>query len=1111
MLFCLQTRRSTQLICRKTTFLVLNCPLILRIWLCTSMAVVMAQLRGSPPWPNENPCHFHNSCSQLRELFNEGSGKRNSLHGFKHQRLQGMLSLFCTVNCNNTTLVKTWKKPRHDYKGTLTPDINSTAIYKTSRRECKENPSLEAEGISEVAEHSSIGIDSSSYVYLLQEITKKRALTEGKQVHAHVLKSGHTCDGWVGNKLVVMYIKCGSLEDARRVFDKMSQRNASLWSILIGAYARCRLWEDVFKLLNWMQGLGLRADNIIVPSVLKACAGLTALEKGKEVHGYIIRNEFELDIVVENALVDMYAKCGFVEYARQVFDKMSQKDVVSWTAIIGGYAQIGVSEEALRLHGEMELSGVNSDVITWNAMMAGFAQNGKGDEALKLLNRMQLSGLKPDVNSWNAIVTGCTQNGYAEEALEAFYQMLLAGVKPNSVTISGVVSACADLGTPWQGIQIHGYVIKSGFQSNVFAGSALIDMYSKCLNIDYARKVFDQVPEKNAVLWNTMISGYAYNGHTDQALELFHEMNLTGMTPDAITWNAIITSHAKKGQGYKALELLFEMHLADLKPNAISWNSLIAGSVQSGNDEEALKLFHQMQLGSVTLDLGSWNGVITRCSQDGHNEETVKQFRQMKMAPIKPNPVTIASILSVCARLMALQHGKEVHCYILRNGFESNVFVGSSLVDMYAKCKSVEAARKIFDMLPQRNVVSWNVMIAAYAQRRHTDDALKLFHQMEDASLKPDLATITPVLPVFSNLMLLQEGKQVHSYLIRHAMDSDVFVRSALIDMYAKCGRIEDSRRVFDQTYERDVAVWNAMIAGYATHGLSEDGLTIFHQMQWSGVKPDHITFTTVLSACSRSGMVSEGCQYFNSMPKDYGIKPSIEHYTCIANLLGFAGNLDDAHKLISNMPFEPDACIWGVLLHACRLHSNVELGEYAAKQLFELEPENVGNYVLLSNIYAAVGRWGDVGKIRDMIKDRAVKIRSECSWIKVNKSVHAFLVGDNSHPELEKISAKFDDLAMQMEEEGFVPEIHLKFSQNNFDGEDYIFCGHTEKLAVVFGLLNTPSQTPIRVIKNLRMCVDCHTTAKIISRITEKEIHVRDTCRFHYFKDGACSCRDSW
>eukprot|EP01018_Ginkgo_biloba_P026787 Gb_37517 [translate_table: standard] len=775
--------------------------------------------------------------------------------------------------------------------------------------------------------------DTQDHATLLQACT---SIKELKQVHAHMLRSGIVRNIFLETKLVSLYCNCGSIENARLVFDKMSKRNAFLWNVVIRGYAKNGLSEEALKLYYRMQQEGVQPDKFTFPSLLKACASLSAIEKGKEIHDDIIRIGVDSDVFVRNALIAMYGKCGRVDIARQLFDEMSEINVVSW-----------------------------------NTMIAGYVQNRHANDALTLFNEMQLADIQPDL-----------------------------------VTITSVLSACAHLADLQQGKWIHDFLMRSGFDSNVFVTTALIDMYTKCGNMEIARQLFDKMPKRNVVSWNAMIAGYAQNGHANEAWKLFHQMQLAEEIPDS---------------------------------------------------------------------------------------------------------VTMVSVLQACAHLGVLEQGKRVHDYVIRRGFQSDVYVGNSLVAMYAKCGSINIARQLFDNMSKRNVVSWNAMIFGYAENGHAHEALRLFYQMQMADVTPDLATILSVLSGCSHLAALRQGERIHGFIIRSGFESDTFVGNSLIDMYGKCGSIEIARQFFDKMAERDVVSWNAMIAGYGMHGCGENVLTLFFQMKQTGIKPDDITFISVLSACSHAGLVNEGCQYFYYMNQHYCITPSVEHYACMVDLLGRAGRLDEAQDFIEKMPLEPSASVWGALLSACRIYCNMELGERVAERLFELEPENPGYYVLLSNIYATAGRWNDVANVRTMMKDKGVKKQPGCSMIEVNNRVHAFLVGDKSHPQSEKIYGMLETLSGQMEQAGYLPNTDFVLHDVEDEMKEHVLYSHSEKLAIAFGLISTSPGTPIRITKNLRVCADCHSAIKFISKIVKREIIVRDVNRFHHFNGGLCSCGDYW
>jgi pentatricopeptide repeat protein len=502
--------------------------------------------------------------------------------------------------------------------------------------------------------------------------------------------------------------------------------------------------------------------------------------------------------------------------------------------------------------------------------------------------------------------------------------------------------------------------------------------------------------------------------------------------------------------------------------NAVSCNAMMAGFAQNGFVEEALKLFQEMPHRNVI----SWNSMITGYALSGQVDEALKLFQEMP---------------------------------------ERDVISSNAMIAGYSQNGHVDEAVKLFHTMPERDVVSWTAMIAGYAQNGHFEEALEFFGQLLRTCLKPSSDTFACILPACANLTALEHGRKLHENIIRIGFQYDVFVGNALIDMYAKCGIVESACKVFDKISNRSVVSWTAMIGGYALNGLGIEALQVFKQMQLSGTNPDAVTFVGVLSACCHAGLVDDGCQYFDYMTRNYNITPTMEHYCCMVDLLGRAGNLEEAWDFINRMPIKPGPSVWGSLLAACRIHTNIELGKYAAESLFELEPENGAPYVLLSNIYAAAGRWDDIEKVRRLMKDKRIKKEPGHSWIEVNKQVYGFLVEDRSHPLMQKIYDNLEKLSGQMKEAGYAPDTRFALHDVEDEQKEQSLCHHSEKLAIAFGLMNTFPGTPIRVVKNLRVCGDCHSATKFISKIVQREIVVRDASRYHHFKDGQCSCGDYW
>eukprot|EP01018_Ginkgo_biloba_P027263 Gb_11025 [translate_table: standard] len=930
-------------------------------------------------------------------------------------------------------LIEKRNKKQEDKKGVFCSSNEVVgAVYKEGK--------LEEMGIFHLTDQRGFSADSNMYDRLLQGCIDLKSLAEGKIVHFHMLKSGFDRDIYLENRLISMYAKCGSIKDARQVFDKMTDRNVVSWNVIIGGYTENGFGMEALSMFGEMLVGGIKPNRFTFISVLRACASLREIEQGKQVHTRILKARCEMHVSVANGLLTMYANCGRIDDANTVF----------------------ITTER--------------NLVSWNRMITGYVQNGLGMDAFKLFGEMQQAGVKPDL-----------------------------------YTFASALSSCASVESLEEGEQVHSHIIKTGFGFNVAVENALITMYAKCRNLENARKVFDRMPKRDVVSWNAMIAGYAQNGHGEDVLKLICRMQLAGLKLkfmlNEFTFASVLSACASLTVGERGKEVHAHVIKTGFVSNVFVGSALVDMYSKCGSIEDACMMFNEMP----EHNLVSWNAMIGGYAQNGCAEESLTCFRQMEQEVMKPNQFTFASVLRACASLTALEHGKQVHAHIIKTGFEFDVFVGTALVDVYAKCESIEAAIKVFGTMPVRNLVTWNTMIAGYVQNGHDEEALILFCQMQQACIIPDQFNLASILGACAGLAVFGYGSQIHAHIVKNGFESDGWVGSALVDMYDECGSMVDAFKVFNETLERDIVSWTAMIAACARHGHGKEALQFFEQMKLAGMKPDHITFVGVLCACSHLGLLNKGRQYFQSMSQDYGITPRMEHYACMVDLLGHAGCLVEAEEFIKEMPFEAGAMVWRALLGASRVHGNVDLVKHGAENILEMEPEDFSTYVLLSNIYTADGRWKDVARVRELIKERGVKKESGCSWIEVKGRVHMFVARDISHPQTDKIYARLKGLTRQMEEEGYVPNTHFLLHDVEDEQNEEHLCYHSEKLAIAFGLISIPPGAPIRIVKNLRVCSDCHTTTKFISKLVGREIILKNLNCFHHFKDGKCSCQDYW
>ncbi|MCL7030234.1 hypothetical protein MKW94_013097 [Papaver nudicaule] len=520
------------------------------------------------------------------------------------------------------------------------------------------------------------------------------------------------------------------------------------------------------------------------------------------------------------------------------------------------------------------------------------------------------------------------------------------------------------------------------------------------------------------------------------------------------------------------------------------------------------KVFSQLQHPSIF----SWNTMIRGYAESQNPTPAVRIYKQMHVSPyVYPDSHTYPFLIKAIAKMMDVKEGEMIHSVTVRNGFDSCVFVQNTLVHMYAACGFVGSAHKLFVLMSERNLVTWNSVINGFATNGRPSEALSLIREMGVEGVVPDGYTMVSLLTACAELGALYLGRRVHVYMVKTGLHSNLHAGNSLIDLYAKCGSIWEAHAVFDEMERRNVVSWTSLIVGLAVNGFGEDALELFGKMERERLTPSEITFVGVLYACSHCGMVDEGFEYFRRMKEEYGIPPKIEHYGCLVDLLGRAGQVQKAHAFIQSMPVEPNAVIWRTLLGACMIHKNLALGEVARAELFRLEPKHCGDYVMISNLYASEGRWSDVHKVRTTMLSKGVRKAPGHSLVELRNRVHEFFMGDKSHPQTEEIYEKLEEMMMKLRLEGYSPRTSNVHADIEEEEKEKNLSYHSEKVSIAFALLNTSPGTPIRVVKNLRVCGDCHLAIKLISKVYGREIIVRDRSRFHHFRDGLCSCKDYW
>ncbi|XP_050901558.1 pentatricopeptide repeat-containing protein At2g33760 [Lathyrus oleraceus] len=536
---------------------------------------------------------------------------------------------------------------------------------------------------------------------------------------------------------------------------------------------------------------------------------------------------------------------------------------------------------------------------------------------------------------------------------------------------------------------------------------------------------------------------------------------------------------------------------------------LLTFSCAAGSIAYTRRLF----LSVTNPDSFLFNSLIKASSQHGFSLDTVFFYRRMLFSPHKPSSYTFTSVFKACAHLSALKLGTLLHSHVFVSGYASNPFVQAAIVAFYAKSSALPLARQVFDKMPQRSVVAWNTMISGYEQNGLANEAMTLFHKMNELGVRPDSATFVSVSSACSQIGSLELGCWVHDSIISNGIRVNVILGTSLINMFSRCGDVSRARDVFDSMSEGNVIAWTTMISGYGMHGYGVEATELFYKMKKaSRLVPNTVTFVAVLSACAHAGLVREGREIFASMREEHGVIPGVEHHVCMVDMLGKAGLLTEAYDFIKELrPEELVPAVWTAMLGACKMHKNFDLGVEAAQHLISLEPENPSHYVLLSNMYAFAGRMDRVESVRNVMIQRGIKKQVGFSSIDVNNIPYLFSMGDKSHPETKEIYQYLDKLMWRCKEAGYASLPESAMHELEEEEREYALRHHSEKLAVAFGLMKTSHGTTLRIVKNLRICEDCHSAIKFISVVTNRDIIIRDKLRFHHFREGSCSCLDYW
>lgn len=763
-----------------------------------------------------------------------------------------------------------------------------------------------------------------------------------------------------------------------------------------------------------------------IANLLESCIKNKSHKVGKALHARILRTGFASQTFLSNRLIDFYSKCNNPEYGIRVFDVMPEKDIFSWNSVLSTLCAVDRLCDACTLFDEMP----ERNVVSWNNMISAFARNGDHSKALEMYVLMVSEGLVPTHFTLASILSACgvlleleygrlchglaikvgaNRNMYVgnallsmyakcrciEDAIHVFEELsapnevsftaLMGGLKETrrveealrvfkfmheTKTCIDAVSLSSILGVSTRqevdGLQrnmhgklVHGLSIKLGLQNDFHLVNSLLDVYAKNGDMDSAEIIFRNMSKQSVVSCNIMIAGYGEVYKSEKAIELMERMVISGCQPDEVTFI-----------------------------------NMIAACVKSGDVKVGRHVFDKL----VCPSLSSWNAMLSGYAQAEKHVEAIVLFREMQFRNLKPDSTTIAVVLASCAELLLLECGKQIHAVTLKATLNSDVYVGSGLITLYSRTGKMDIAKSIFHGLPAVDIVCWNSIIAGFSINSLEKEAFDFFNIMR-RYMCPTQFSYATVLNCCAKQSFSSQGRQVHAQILKDGCINDVFAGSALIDMYCKCGNVEEAREIFDAMPMKNSVIWNEMIHGYAQNGIGDEAVHLYDCMLRDGGKPDNITFVAILTACSHSGLVDEGIRIFESMQIEHKMEPLLDHYTCIIDALGRAGRLHEAESFIRRMPCKDDPVIWEVLLSSSRFYSDILVAKRAAEELISLNPRSSTPYVLLANVFSSMGRWEEVRAVRELMSDNNVVKDAGFSWTECKNENEILEVADSFSP----------------------------------------------------------------------------------------------------------------
>ncbi|KAH7434163.1 hypothetical protein KP509_06G003600 [Ceratopteris richardii] len=833
----------------------------------------------------------------------------------------------------------------------------------------------------EEMEEDGVFPDPVAFMYALKACSGAGNIERGQQIHMDVIEDGLERNYLVATSLVDMYSKFGLFAEAHDVLYDFPVRDIVAWNALIVGYVEHGLTTEAFSCVNAMQQEGLPLNPFTLVSCLKISGTVNDIDNGLRLHDQVIKHGMENNAFIENSLIYMYAKCGMLSEGQKEFDNLTVRETIPYNNMIAGFSDHGFGEEALLCWEQMQKEGVHANAITFlyvlkacsilenvtrgqeshmHIVKMGFEEetimgNVLVDMYFKCATLLEAFDVFENLNSrdtasWNAVIIGCVEYGLAHEALEYFKKMQEDNICLDEVTYVGVLKAVTSLEVVSDGMELHAHIVKDDMEMNLIIGNTLIDMYGKMGMLEEAHDVFDMLLDPDVISWSALISGYVEHKLYETALSYFETMRCEGVSPTALLFIYALNACSGLKALQKGQDIENKIITVGLEKDEFVGVAVIGMYAKCGQLLEAEKTFMMLS----EQNAAAWTTLIAGFSEHGLVQETLDSLECMKQAGFTPDPVCFLCALKACVSIGAIGKGKELHADIIIEGLETEIYLGNSLVDMYGKFGSIVEAQDVFDELVTRDVVSWTALITGYAEHGHPEvafqcleqmqmegvtpteapwnavilafserdeieDAFSVYARMQEQGMLPDSATYVSIFRACGRSAALSTGRRFHSQILNIPMVNNAtgIPITSLVDMYGKCGSMIDAKQAFDTYPCRDIVRWNTLMNGFARHEQRDAVFSLWKQMSEIGLA-NEITLLSVLSLCSHAGLVDKGQRLFETMSQEYGDAIVLKHYSCMADLFGRAGQIDEALEILDMMPAQADSVAWSTVLGAC-------------------------------------------------------------------------------------------------------------------------------------------------------------------------------------------------